>query len=73
MLDQHQHAKHWRPDARWTAGPRVRIDSLRRGESFLSIQGEVHTMMRRDGAQLGVYHMQDGHMFAGSAEGVKLP
>ena len=62
--------------ARWTRGPRVRVDSLRKGERFLSIDGARFTYVRPDGALSGVHHVvgDDGvtTCFAASAEVVPL-
>jgi len=60
-------------DAAWSAGPRVRIDSLRAGSLFRAIDGIRYRIVRRDDAMSGVYHVVDvvsGHKtsFAGCAE-----
>lgn len=61
---------------RWLLGPRVRVDSLRKGERFLSSHGERFTYARPDGARSGVHQVfaEDGSLtsFAASAEVVPL-
>jgi hypothetical protein len=64
-------------DPRWTKGPRVRIDTMRKGARFVSIEGEVWVYERLDGALSGAHHVksEDGAksaVFAGCAEGVLL-
>ena len=36
----------WAPCPRWKKGPRVRIDTLRKGDRFLSIDGATFTYER---------------------------
>lgn len=51
------------------------MDSLRRGQRFLSYDGEEWTYERRDGALDGVHHVVDGDrrtIFSGCAEVVLL-
>ena len=59
----------------WRDGPRVRIDTLRAGEPFVSMSGERWTYVRRDGVCHGVCHVvrDDGEksLFAGCAEVVR--
>jgi hypothetical protein len=61
---------------RWLLGPRVRVDSLRKGERFMSSQGERFAYVRPDEARSGVHHVigDDGSLtsFAASAEVVPL-
>ena len=56
----------------WTAGPRVRVDSLRRGEWFLDINGSVWRYERPHGTGVGVRHVVapsgERSCFAGCAE-----
>ena len=61
----------------WHVLPRVRIDSLHRGDIFASSEGEVWRYVRRDGALSGVHHVEslggEQHTsFAGSAEVIAL-
>lgn len=60
----------------WMDGPRVRIDTLRRGDRFVSIDGEEWTYIRIDGALSGVHHVGNDAgeraSFAGCAEGVRI-
>jgi hypothetical protein len=61
----------------WTKGPRTRMDALRAGTRFLSMDGEVWTYDRRDRALSGFHHCtkDDGEKsgFAGCAEVLVLP
>jgi hypothetical protein len=41
----------------WKTGPRVRVDALRRGQRFLSIDGKLFAYERVDGASPGVHHV----------------
>ena len=63
-------------DPKWEAGPRVRIDTMRKGDVFTDICGDVWTYVRRDGVSSGVCHvMSPGGVvtcFAGCAEGMKV-
>ena len=65
----------WKPDAVWQAGPRVRVETLKRGDKFRAIDGMVYTYDRVDGASSGVHHVTSitsgPTSFAGCAEGVK--
>ena len=60
------------PDARWSAGPRVRVDALRRGDVVLTYAGETETYERVDGALSGCHDMASGAVYAGCAEVVRL-
>jgi hypothetical protein len=65
------------PDKRWLAaraeGRLVRVDSLRKGDRFLSMMGASYTYERPDGGNHGAHHavndsgLQD-EVFAGCAE-----
>ena len=59
-------------DARWTAGPRVRVGTLRKGDRVLTIVGETEVYERVDGALSGCHHMASGAVYAGCAEVVRL-
>jgi hypothetical protein len=67
----------WKPDAIWQAGPRVRVDTFKRGDRFRAIDGMVYTYDRVDGVSKGVHHVTSmtgaPTSFAGCAEGVKQP
>lgn len=57
--------------SQWAKGPRVRIDTLRRGQRFLDIEGTAWTYDRIDGALSGVHHVHNvkgASCFAGCAE-----
>ena len=60
----------------WEKGPRVRVDSLKPGQRFLSMSNGCFTYERRDGALSGVYHVVDDAggrtSFAGCAEVVMI-
>jgi hypothetical protein len=62
-----------KPDERWLAGPRVRVDGLSRGDLFSDVFGKHWTYLRRDGA--GAHHARrdDGFegCFAGCAEVIR--
>jgi hypothetical protein len=65
------------PDARWSKGPRVRVETLARNALFLAIDGERYRYARPDGALSGVHHVthEGDHQstsFAGCAEVVAL-
>jgi hypothetical protein len=64
-----------KPDERWLAGPRVRVDELSRSDAFTCINGQRWTYVRKDGALSGVHHVrrEDGFesSFAGCAEVIK--
>jgi hypothetical protein len=59
-------------DRVWNRGPRVRVDTLRKGAAFVAIDGKRYTYERKDGALSGYHHVvsADGSKtgFAGSAE-----
>ena len=61
-----------RPDPRWADGPRVRVDTLSKGDRVLTYVGDVEVYERRDGALSGCHHMQSGNVYAGCAEVVRL-
>jgi hypothetical protein len=58
-------------DKRWSEGPRVRVASLRKGDRVLTISGEVETYERPHTSH-GVFCMEGGALYAGSAEVVRL-
>jgi hypothetical protein len=62
------------PAPEWQNGPRVRVDTLRKGQRFIAYDGVTYTYERIDGALSGVHHVTDGQgrrtCFAGCAEGV---
>jgi hypothetical protein len=60
------------PDARWKAGPRVRVDALRKGDRVLVYTGIEEVYERRDGALSGCHHMRSGNVYAGCAEVVPI-
>jgi hypothetical protein len=59
----------------WRDSARVRMDTLRRGDRFIAIDGDGYTYDRVDGASSGVHHVtcDDGARtsFAGCAEVVR--
>jgi len=61
---------------RWKTGPRVPVDTLRKGQRFLAYDGCAYAYDRVDGASSGVHHVtgDNGHRtcFAGCAEVVLL-
>ena len=65
----------WCPDPEWRRGAKVRVDSLRAGDRFRSIDGEVFTYERVDGASSGVHHVSNASertAFAGCAEVLRV-
>jgi hypothetical protein len=66
------------PAPRWSAGPRVRLDSLTVGDRFLAYDGAAYTVIgwyldRIGGCPRVVGDDGAVTMFAGCAEGVILP
>lgn len=63
-------------DPKWSAGPRVRVDAMRRGDKFSDIGGNVWTYVRIDGALSGAHHVVsptgERTYFAGCAEGLPV-
>jgi hypothetical protein len=59
----------------WKRGPRVRVDTLKRGDRFVASDGLIYTYVRPDGALSGVHHVEgpsgEKTSFAGCAEGVQ--
>lgn len=59
-------------DPVWEQGPRVRVDSLRKGDEFLDIQGGRWVYERKDGALSGALWVTNDTgfktCFAGCAE-----
>jgi hypothetical protein len=45
-------SKPWAPNAEWKKGPRARVDSMRRGQRFLDIEGREWTYERPDGGAI---------------------
>ena len=68
------------PDARWLAGPRVRVDSLPNGTRVLCISGDEWILRGRlkdrewlpRKADCQTRHVEDGGLFIDSAEVVVL-
>lgn len=64
------------PHETWKAGPRVRVDTLRKGDRFIAADGIVYEYVRVDGALSGVHHVtgpgEEKTSFAGCAQGVRV-
>lgn len=43
----------------WAKGPRVRIETLRKGDKFIAVTGRTYTYVRKDDALSGVHHTVD--------------
>ena len=63
-------------DPKWEAGPRVRVDAMKRGDQFTDISGNTWTYVRKDGALSGAHHVVspsgEQTCFAGCAEGLMV-
>ena len=65
----------------WLVYPRVRVDSLKRGDVFFSRDGDAWRYIRKDGALSGVHHVEtldalreiEKTTFAGCAEVLLIP
>lgn len=66
----------WAPHPTWCERPRVRVDTLKKGDMFVAIDGCQYTYDRVDGACSGVHHVigdtDEKTSFAGCAEVVKM-